>query len=126
MLWILTSTLVSLEVAMEPLRNILPEIYRFVKLAKRHCTYPNKHNLTKDEASAIYLYTMEMSDETSIYRILNQTLRAEDRSIARQWFPYLKLLDSAVSKLPTVKSVVWRGIDKDVSQTFKTGQTITW
>ncbi|CAF1530859.1 unnamed protein product [Rotaria sp. Silwood1] len=115
-----------LEQAMGDLRDFLPEINRFVKLAKKHCTFPNDDNLTKDEAATVYLYTMEMSDDACVYRILNQTLRAEDRSKVRPWFGYLKLLDSATSKLPKVKGIVWRGLDKDVSQAFKKGQKITW
>ena len=69
---------------------------------------------------------MEMSEDECIYRILNQTLRLEDRTKVRPWFPYLKLFDSAVAKLPTFKGVVWRGVNKDVSQSFKKGQKITW
>jgi hypothetical protein len=69
---------------------------------------------------------MEMSDDACVYRTLNQTLRAEDRSKVRPWFGYLKLLDSAASKLPKFKGIVWRGINKDVTMAFKKGQKITW
>jgi hypothetical protein len=95
-------------------------------LAKKHCTFPNENNLNKDEAAAIYLYTMEMSEDVCIYRILNQALRVEDRSKVRPWFAYLKLLDSAAAKLPKYKDIVWRGVNKDVSKSFKKGQKITW
>ncbi|CAF0981377.1 unnamed protein product [Adineta steineri] len=118
--------LLSLAEAMNELQNFLNDINRFVKLAKRHCTYPNDHNLTKDESAAIYIYTMELSDDSSVYRILNQTLRAEDRTKVRPWFGYLRLLDSATSKLPTFKGIIWRGIDKNVTMKFKKGQRITW
>ncbi|CAF0807339.1 unnamed protein product [Adineta steineri] len=118
--------LLSLEEAMNELQNFLKDINRFVKLAKRHCTDPNDHNLTKDESAAIYIYTMELSDDSSVYRILNQTLRAEDRTKVRPWFGYLKLLDSATSKLPKFKGTIFRGIDKDVTKSFKKGQRITW
>ncbi|CAF0779239.1 unnamed protein product [Adineta steineri] len=122
----ITWKLLSLEDTMKELQDILQEINRFVKLAKKYCTYPNDHNLTKDESAAIYIYTMEMSDDSCVYRILNQTLRAEDRSKVRPWFGYLKLLHSATSKLPRFKGIVWRGIDKDVTKSFKKGQKITW
>lgn len=122
----ITSKLLSLEEAIEPICNLLPELKRFARLAKRHCTYPNEHDLTKDEAAAIYLYTMDMSDETRFTRRLNETLRAENRSDVRPWFPYLKLLDSAVSKLPTFKGIVWGGTNTDVSQAFKSNEKITW
>ncbi|CAF2879300.1 unnamed protein product [Rotaria sp. Silwood2] len=118
--------LLPLEEAMRDLHNLLPEITRFVKLAKRHCTFPNEHKLTKDEAATVYLYTMEMSENASVYHILNRALCAEDRTELRPWFGYLKLLDSATSKLPDFRGIVWRGVNQDVSQTFKRGQRITW
>ncbi|CAF1542572.1 unnamed protein product, partial [Adineta steineri] len=122
----ITWKLLSLEEAMKELQDSFEEMNRFVKLAKKYCTYPNDHNLTKDESAAIYIYTMEMSHDSSVYRTLNQTLRAEDRSKVLPWFGYLKLLDSATSKLPNFKGIVWRGIDKDVTMNFKKGQQITW
>ncbi|CAF1165620.1 unnamed protein product [Adineta steineri] len=122
----ITWKLLPLDQAVADLRDSLPEINEFVKFAKKHCTFPNEHMLDKDEAAAIYLYTMEMSEDKCVYRILNQALRQEDRSKVRPWFAYLKLLNCATSKLPKVKDTVWRGIDKDVTQSFKKGQKITW
>ena len=122
----ITWKLLPLGKAMEDLQNTLPEINRFVQLAKRHCIHPDEYKLTKDEAAAVYLYTMEMSEDASVYRVLNQTLRAEDRSTVRPWFAYLKLLDSAALKLPEYKGIVWRGVSKDVTGKFKRGQKITW
>ncbi|CAF1411028.1 unnamed protein product [Adineta steineri] len=122
----LTWKLVSLEDAMKEIQGFLEEINRFVKLAKKYCTYPNDHNITKDESAAIYIYTMEMSHDSSVYRILNQTLRAEDRSKVLPWFGYLKLLDSATSKLPKFRGTIFRGINKDVTKSFKKNQKITW
>ncbi|CAF3708481.1 unnamed protein product [Adineta steineri] len=122
----LTWKLLSLEDAMKEIQGFLEEINRFVKLAKKYCTYPNDHNLTKDESAAIYIYTMEMSHDSSVYRILNQTLRAEDRSKVLPWFGYLKLLDSATSKLPKFRGTIFRGINKDVTKSFKKNQKITW
>ncbi|UJR11562.1 hypothetical protein I4U23_015742 [Adineta vaga] len=122
----ITWNLLPIEQTVTGLTEWLPEIMRFIKLAKKHCMFPNEHQLNKDEAAAIYLYTMELSEDECIYRTLNQTLRLDDRSKIRPWFPYLRLLDSAVSKLPNVEDVVWRGVDKDVSEAFKKGQKITW
>ncbi len=122
----ITWKLLPLEKAMEDLQSLLLEIDRFVKYAKIHCTYPNEHNLTKDEAATVYLYTMEMSYDASVYRILNQTLRLEDRSKVRPWFAYLRLFDSATSKLPKFKGTIWRGVNKNVTASFKRGQKITW
>ncbi|CAF1507096.1 unnamed protein product [Adineta steineri] len=123
----ITWKLLSLQDAMKELQGPLQQIDYFVKEAKKHCSYPNEHNLTKDESAAVYIYTMEMSDDDScVYRVLNQTLRAEDRKKVRPWFGYLKLLHSATSKLPRFKGTVFRGIDKDVTKSFKKGQKITW
>ncbi|CAF1406871.1 unnamed protein product [Adineta steineri] len=122
----ITCKLLSLEDTMNELQDSLGEINRFVKLAKKYCTHPNDHNLTKDESAAIYIYAMEMSDDSNIYQILNQILRLEDRSKVRPWFGYLKLLDSATSKLPNFKGTVFRGIGKDVTKSFKKGQQIIW
>ncbi|CAF0738726.1 unnamed protein product [Adineta steineri] len=122
----ITWKLLSLQDAMKQLQGPLQQIDYFVKEAKRHCLYPNDHNLTKDESAAVYIYTMEMADDSCVYRVLNQTLRAEDRSKVRPWFGYLKLLHSATSKLPRFKGTVFRGIDRDVTKSFKKGQKITW
>ena len=118
--------LVPLEEAMKKLRSLLIEIDRFIKEAKRHCTYPNDDNLTKDESAALYLYTMQMAGDASVYQILNQTLRLEDRSQLIPWFGYLKLFDTAAGKLPKFKGIVWRGVNKDLSKAFKKNQKITW
>ncbi|CAF4129109.1 unnamed protein product, partial [Adineta steineri] len=118
--------LLSLEAATNELQGVLKDKNCFVEKAKKYCTYPNEHNLSKDESAAIYIFTMEMPHDSCVYRILNQTLRAEDQSKVRPWFGYLKLLDSAVSKLPTFKGTIWRGINKDVTMNFKNGQRITW
>ncbi|CAF1201874.1 unnamed protein product [Adineta steineri] len=122
----ITWKLLSLRDAMKELQGFLQEINYFVKEAKKHCSYPNDDNLTKDESAAIYIYTMEISDDSCVYRILNETLRLEDRTKVRPWFGYLKLLHSATSKLPTLKGTIWRGINKDVTMHFKKGQKITW
>ncbi|CAF0986732.1 unnamed protein product [Didymodactylos carnosus] len=122
----LSSKLVPLETAVEPIRDLVLDLVRFAKLAKKYCTYPNEHGLTQDESAALYLYTMEMSDEQSFYHILNQTLRDENRSALKPWFPYLKLLDTAVNKLPSTKTVVWRGVGRNVSDSFQKNQTVTW
>ncbi|CAF1348000.1 unnamed protein product [Adineta steineri] len=121
-----TWQLLSLEDAMKELQDVLIETNRFVEEAKKHCLYPNEHNLTKDESAAIYMYTMEMSHAPCIYRILNESLRLEDRTKMLPWFGYLKLLDSATSKLPNFIGIVWRGIAEDVTMRFKTGGKITW
>jgi sugar lactone lactonase YvrE len=68
---------------------------------------------------------MEWGDQT-LYRVLNQALRSEDRQKLKIWFPYLKLFDTALEKLPTVKEVVWRGVPLDIGRNFTENKLVTW
>ena len=117
--------LVSLEEALKPIESRIEELNRSIKMSKKYCTYPSEYGLTRDESAAIYLYTME-GGENSFYKILNQALRSENRPALRPWFSYLKLIDVALKKLPTVKGNVWRGVPGDISEQFIKGQVLTW
>jgi len=79
------------------------------------------YGLTEDEIGAINLYTQDC-----IYGILNQRLREADRKAIQPFFPYLKLLLTAINKLPKKESTVWRGVKCDLSSDYKTGLRITW
>lgn len=117
--------LVSFERSLRPLESQMKELNRTIKNAKQSCRSSSDHGLTQDESAAIYLYTME-GGNNSFYRSLNKTLRTEDRRAAIPWFPYLKLLDTAFQKLPTVKKNVWRGVPGNVGNQFKRGQELVW
>jgi hypothetical protein len=117
--------LVSLEKALEDIVSQVEQLPRYIKVAKQWCHYPSEHGLTHDESAAIYIYTMEW-DETTLYRILNNALRVEDRRELKIWFPYLKLFDTALDKLPIVKENVWRGVPLDIGRTFTKDQRLTW
>ena len=45
-----------------------------------------------------------------LYEDLNKLLRDEDRQKLRPYFPYLKLLLSALDLLPDVEATVYRGV----------------
>ncbi|CAF4801032.1 unnamed protein product, partial [Rotaria socialis] len=68
---------------------------------------------------------MEWGD-TTLYRVLNRALRSENRQALNIWFPYMKLFDTALDKLPTVKEAVWRGVPIDIGKNFIKNQTVTW
>ncbi|CAF1363666.1 unnamed protein product, partial [Didymodactylos carnosus] len=119
----LSSPLVPLEVSLEKIIPLIDNLQRYVKIAKQHC-YSSDH-LTKEESAALYLYSMERGDR-SFYRVLNKALRDENRAALKPWFPYLKLLDTALNKLPSKKLPLWRGVDADVSSSFQEGQLLTW
>ncbi|CAF1185887.1 unnamed protein product [Adineta steineri] len=117
--------LVPIEEALQSVESQIDELPYFIKIAKKHCHYPSEHGLTHDESASIYIYTMEWGEQT-LYRVLNKTLRNENRDLLKVWFAYIKLLDTALNKLPTVKEVVWRGITADVGKTFHENDKITW
>ncbi|CAF3873505.1 unnamed protein product, partial [Rotaria sp. Silwood1] len=117
--------LVTIEKALEPIEPQIDELPRFVKIAKRNCHFPSEHGLSRDQSAAIYIYTMEWG-ETTLYRVLNKALRSENRQALKIWFPYLKLFDTALDKLPTVKELLWRGVPLDIGKNFTRNQIVTW
>ena len=120
-----SADIVSLEEALQPIKSEIKELSRYVKIAKQYCHYPNDQRLSKDQSASVYIYTMEWGT-TSLYRVLNEALRSEDREALKIWFPYLKLFDTALDLLPTVKESVWRGIPFDTGKTFTKDQMFTW
>eukprot|EP00808_Paulinella_micropora_P009205 g5181.t1 len=100
------------------------------KLAKSH----QQHLLTADECGSVYLYTCE----SDVYRQMNRALRNKDRSAVKPWFKYLRLLFSAIGKLPAVTDEnVWRGLSlpdeaeatrqiQSLQEMKKDGDTLFW
>jgi hypothetical protein len=119
------NSLVSLEEALEPVMARFDQLDRSIKEAKKRCRYPSKHGLTRDESAAVFLYSMEGGDN-SLYRLLNETLRSKNRRAAKLWFGYLKLFDTALNKLPTVRKSIWRGMNGDFSHMYKKDDILTW
>jgi len=117
--------LVSIDEALQLIESQIKELSRYIKIAKKHCTYPNEHGLSQDQSASIYIYTMEWG-ETTLYRVLNLALRSENRQTLKIWFPYLKLFNSALDLLPTVKESVWRGVPLDIGKNFTKNQIFTW
>lgn len=117
--------LVSLREALEPVMSLFQQLDRSINEAKKHCCFPSKHQLTREESAAVFLYTME-GGVNSFYRVFNEALRSENRRTLQPWFGFLKLFDTALSKLPTVQKCVWRGVNENISQKFKEGETVTW
>jgi hypothetical protein len=117
----------SLQEALQPITGLIPNLDQLVRVALEHSKYPNKDGLSKDESAAIYIYTTEHSEhEYSLYRMLNQDLRSEDRHRVKKWFPYLKLFMTALHKIPSQKCTVWRGVQHDVSKEYHKGKRGVW
>ncbi len=83
------------------------------------CMGPHS-TLTADEIGAINLYTQE----TSLYKVLNAHLRAVDRSALKPYMLYLRLLVSALRKLPFVTTTLFRGVKRNFTSEFKQGHTV--
>ena len=64
------------------------------------------HGLTEQEIAAVHFYTQE----GPFYPALNAALRDADRAALKPFFPYLKLVITALHKLPRVRDSVYRGI----------------
>jgi hypothetical protein len=114
--------LLPLEDAVEPIFGLLDDLDIMVDTAKRNSKKP-ADGLTSNESAAIHLYTMQWEEPSvSLYTTLNSTLRSERREPLRPWFRYLKLILTALYKLPSLKSVVWRGVRGNLSDQYDDDQ----
>lgn len=111
--------LVPLYEAVEPIKQLLHNLDIMVVTALRNSEEP-PDALTIDESAAIHLYTMQWSDShNSLYELINQTLRSEKRNDLKPWFSYLKLILTALHKLPPLQKTIWRAIHGEVDKQYK-------
>ena len=117
----------SIDEALKPVSSRLNNLETYVSTAKYKFNNKNVSNLTQDEAAAIYLYTIQWPvGQQSLYVIFNQDLRTKNRSTIEKWQLYLKLLMSALNKLPSQRLTVYRGVNKDISKDFTEGTQFVW
>lgn len=100
--------IVSLEEALQPFHDSISKLSNNITEAKRKCSRSSKHNLTYDESASIYIYTMHWED-VCVYNHLQKAWDSDKKERMKPWFKYLKLLKSALDKLPTVEIEVWQG-----------------
>jgi hypothetical protein len=118
--------LVSLEEAVKRVESFVPDVQKMVAIAKGN-TGVSFQPLSLDEFASIRLYTLEWEPrEKSFFYILNQTLRAEDRTKLRPWFLFLKLILTALGKLPSISTQVFRGVKLDLSNQYSEGTIFIW
>ncbi|CAF3456587.1 unnamed protein product [Rotaria socialis] len=118
--------LVSLEEAVKPLIDIVPEVERMVFTVMPNCQN-SSDGLSTDESASIMIYSLDWNPhETSFYMILNKILRGGNRDLLRPWFLYLKLVLTALSKIPSKRLVLHRGVKKDFSASYHQGEIIVW
>ena len=116
----------SIEEAVTPLLQILPDINHEIWIAKQNCTTP-ADGLSPDESLAIYLYSMDWEPlEQSLYFTFNATLRNQDRRKLKPWFLYLKLILTALARLPSTRRIVYRGVNLDLVNDYPEGKTFVW
>ncbi|CAF1336613.1 unnamed protein product [Adineta steineri] len=110
--------LLPLEEAVQPINELLEDLDMMVDTAKWNSKKP-ANGLTTNESAAIHLYTMQWEEpNVSLYTKLNSVLRSERREPLKPWFRYLKLILTALYKLPPVKGVVWRGVRGNLSDQY--------
>jgi len=110
----------SLEVATKKVLTIIPGLAGYVKTALEKVTVSG--GLSKDEAAAVYLYTME----SKFYKDINANLREVNRTKIQPFFPYLRLLLSAFQKLAPKPVDLWRGVKLDLKKMYPIKQTVVW
>ena len=118
----------SLLDACMPLTHIVDGILSYAATAIERTPKHPPDDLTRDESASIRLYTMEWNNnKTSLYSLLNHTLRAECRDKLRPWYKYLTLFLTALVKIPCAPpQVIWRGIAKNISANFPPGSDAIW
>ena len=118
--------LLPLTETIKPISGFFNEIEDNVFVALHNCQNP-ADDLTQEESASIHLYTMQFHGGPSLYLLLNQSLRAENREELKPWFSFLKLFLTALHKLPSQSKTVWRGVKNvDLSSKYKTGTKFAW
>jgi NAD:arginine ADP-ribosyltransferase len=121
-----TAPLVALDQAVTPLVSLIPDVLQYARAAIRRCPTPTD-GCSCDESAAILLYSKEWRPhDCSLYIILNSTLRSRNRQKLKPWYLYMKLLLTALSKVPPVSQVVYRGAIGDLSNIYPTGWRFAW
>jgi hypothetical protein len=119
-------SLLPLTETINPISGLFKNIRDNVFVALYNSRNP-ADDLTQQESASIHLYTMQFPGESSLYTLLNQSLRAENREDLKPWFSFLKLFLTALYKLPSQSQTVWRGIKNvDLSSKYKKGTTFAW
>jgi hypothetical protein len=112
--------LMSLEEAVQSIVPFVPHVMNYADTAKKFCR--QNTTLSRNESAAIYLYTMPKP----FYENLNKTFRAENPHALKPWFAFLKLLITALSKLPSRPTTVWRGVGGNIGSVFAENDVHTW
>jgi hypothetical protein len=84
-------------------------------------------DLTEDESASIMLYTMKWEPQAEcLQTVINATIHSKDKQKLKPWLSYLKLILNALSRLPSHRRLVYRGVKMDVTERYPLGETVTW
>jgi hypothetical protein len=118
--------LLPLNETIKPISKLFNRIEDYVFIALHNSQNP-VDGLDQQESASIHLYTMKFSGGPSLYKLLNQSLRKENREELKPWFSFLKLFLTALYKLPSQNKTVWRGIKNvDLSSKYTEGTKFAW
>lgn len=117
----------TIDKAAVSLKPSIENIDQLIWMVKQNCEEPPS-NMSQSEAAAIMLLTTTWPEkETCFATILNKTLATEDPQHILPWLPYIKLVFTALAKVPTIKKIVYRGLNSNVSAKFpKDSSTHSW
>lgn len=91
---------------------------------------PLPHDLTTDEAGAIWFYCHEFQDKDhrkdNIYIRLNRVIAQKDTDGKVLWRDYIYHFLKGLRKMPRVKGNVYRGVNKGLLDNYKEGSIIYW
>ena len=120
--------LLPLSKACAPLVDIVYNLLFYIQMATNEISEVPADGLTMDESAAIRLYTIEWEEEhASLYTMLNKALKKGIRDDLQPYFKYMKLLLTALAKLPhATTATVWRGVTRDLSDRLTRGTQVTW
>ncbi|CAF1059313.1 unnamed protein product [Adineta steineri] len=105
--------IIPLEEAVAPLVSILPKIQDYAYVAKERCESVPPDDLTQDESASIILYSMEWEPHEKMRKL-------------KPWFSYLKLVLTALEKLPSRRCTVFRGVNLDLANQYTKGKKFVW
>ena len=116
-------SLVSLDEAVCPLKNLIDDLQTDIWVAKQNTEeHGTDHLLTKDERAILHLYTMQ----PLVSHLLNEALRNDNREYLLPWFSFLKLFLTALWKLNAVERTVWRGAKGNCGAELRKRQKFVW
>ena len=111
--------LVTLEEIIKKFPTSSQNIDYMMKVAKSK-VFLSTYGLTPDEAAAVHLYTMRHPEsDRDMSCQLNTALRLRFRQLLTPWFSYLRLLITALNKLPSMKGTIWRYARGHVADNYR-------